>query len=176
MSGWHKASCQVPDVFVNDGGLPHCRACESTSPTIDEHKALLGSNAGSTSQPPKDPEPGKMNLRWPPSVRYLRDDGSSSYSSVAQTAVQDEKRSEGEIGTDSLSSSTIYHSLGRDEFRLLCLEAVDETSDLVHVELKTYCLDDCPDYETTSYTWGGEDGNSNLSNPVYFGRYWDVLL
>lgn len=42
------------------------------------------------------------------------------------------------------------------------------------MELETYRHDACPEYETTSYAWSGEDGDSTLSYPIYIGKYWDV--
>jgi len=33
-----------------------------------------------------------------------------------------------------------------------------------------------PEYETVSYMWGGENGDSTPCQPVYIGPYWDVLL
>ncbi|KAF5499516.1 Heterokaryon incompatibility protein 6, OR allele [Colletotrichum fructicola] len=32
------------------------------------------------------------------------------------------------------------------------------------------------EYETVSYTWGGENGDSRLNQPIYIGPYWDILL
>jgi hypothetical protein len=42
--------------------------------------------------------------------------------------------------------------------------------------LHTYTQDDCPEYETVSYTWGGEEGDSSLCKPIFLGPYWDVLF
>lgn len=67
-------------------------------------------------------------------------------------------------------------SLASDEFRLTCLSAVSDHSYPVHLSLETFRHDDCPEYEAVSYTWGGENGDSNLSRPVYIGAFWDVLL
>lgn len=36
--------------------------------------------------------------------------------------------------------------------------------------------DDCPEYETVSYTWGGEEDDSTPCRPVFVGPRWDVLL
>lgn len=71
----------------------------------------------------------------------------------------------------------IYGSgLRDDKFRLLCLTAPAGPEDPIHVTLTTYPDDDCPEYETTSYAWGGEDGKSAKTRPVYVGDCWDVLL
>ncbi|KAF5626154.1 hypothetical protein F52700_8871 [Fusarium sp. NRRL 52700] len=36
--------------------------------------------------------------------------------------------------------------------------------------------DRSPQYESTSYTWAGENGDSSRCRPLYIGRYWDVAL
>ena len=52
-----------------------------------------------------------------------------------------------------------------------------ETSErVIHVDLEVYKQDECPEYETVSYAWGGENGDNSLSQPVFVGPYWDVLL
>ena len=37
-------------------------------------------------------------------------------------------------------------------------------------------MEDCPEYETVSYTWAGEDGDGSLCKPVYIGPFYDILL
>ncbi|KAI1764861.1 hypothetical protein GGR53DRAFT_465960 [Hypoxylon sp. FL1150] len=44
----------------------------------------------------------------------------------------------------------------------------------VHVSRVTYTDNNYPQYETVSYMWAGEEGNSE--RPVYVGPYWDMLL
>ncbi|PQE27374.1 heterokaryon incompatibility HET-6 protein [Rutstroemia sp. NJR-2017a WRK4] len=63
-----------------------------------------------------------------------------------------------------------------DEFRLLCLYAADDVSSPIHTTLEVFRHDDCPEYETVSYTWGGEDGDSTPCRPVFVGPYWNILL
>jgi hypothetical protein len=46
----------------------------------------------------------------------------------------------------------------------------------VYITLETYRLDNCPEYETVSYAWGGEDGDSTSCPPVYICSYWNVLF
>lgn len=46
----------------------------------------------------------------------------------------------------------------------------------IHAELEDYQLGDCPEYETVSYCWGGENGRIDRFHPVYLGDYWDILL
>ncbi|VUC36766.1 unnamed protein product [Clonostachys rosea] len=67
-------------------------------------------------------------------------------------------------------------ALGADEFRLICLEAASSSDDPIHLMLEVYSLESCPEYETVSYTWTGENGDSRLCKPIYIGKYWDVLL
>ena len=76
-----------------------------------------------------------------------------------------------------LSPSCIYERLlGDNEFRLVCLSAANHCPGVVHITLETYPNDGCPEYETISYAWGGEDGNSDQRHPVYVGEYWNVML
>ncbi|KAF6808171.1 heterokaryon incompatibility protein het-6-like protein [Colletotrichum sojae] len=71
---------------------------------------------------------------------------------------------------------TVYPSrLQRNEFRVLCLSPVRDVGCPVHLSLQTYTDEHHPEYETVSYTWGGEDGDSAPSKPVYIGAYWDIL-
>jgi hypothetical protein len=73
--------------------------------------------------------------------------------------------------------SPIYERrLTSNEFRLLRLCPVQNGDDPVHLTLHTYTHDDCPEYETVSYTWGGEEGDSSLCKPIFLGPYWDVLF
>lgn len=66
--------------------------------------------------------------------------------------------------------------MAADEFRLLCLSATEDANSPVHVTLEVVQQHDCPEYETVSYTWGGEDGDSTPSRPIFVGPYWDILL
>jgi hypothetical protein len=61
-------------------------------------------------------------------------------------------------------SPTYGETLAVDQFRLACLSAVDNehTALFLHLNLEVYQDHDCPDYEATSYTWSGEDGDSSL--------------
>jgi hypothetical protein len=67
-------------------------------------------------------------------------------------------------------------SLRTNEFRLICLSATESPDDPVHLSLEVYDLEECPEYETVSYTWAGEDGDGSLCRPVYIGPYYDVLI
>ncbi|KAH8586865.1 heterokaryon incompatibility protein-domain-containing protein, partial [Bisporella sp. PMI_857] len=76
----------------------------------------------------------------------------------------------------SSPSSPYEPTLGADEFRLACLSAAMDDKSPIHLTLEMYPKNDCPEYETVSYSWGGEDGDSSRCQPVYIGGYWDVLL
>jgi hypothetical protein len=67
-------------------------------------------------------------------------------------------------------------TLAIDEFRLLCLYAADDVNSPIHITLEVFRHDDCPEYETVSYTWGCEDGDSTPCRPIFVGPYWDILL
>jgi hypothetical protein len=74
------------------------------------------------------------------------------------------------------NASFAYGStLDEGSFRVACLTAGSNPSDPMHLDLETYELDNCPEYEAVSYTWGGEGSDSSNSQPVYIGPYWDVL-
>jgi heterokaryon incompatibility protein (HET) len=74
------------------------------------------------------------------------------------------------------SSSPYSGTLPSTSFRLLRLDGVGDSDYPLHCELETYGLGDCPEYETVSYCWGGEDNDNRQRYPVFVGPYWDVLL
>lgn len=77
----------------------------------------------------------------------------------------------------SCSPSPIYpSSLDSSHFRLIYLTESEDISAPIHIQLEEYSFRDHPEYETVSYVWGGEEGDSTLCKPVYVGRYWDVIL
>lgn len=166
MTRWHKASCNTPDVIV-DGETPICRACNS-SPRLHDIIAQQESANAPLALPP-DELVGQMKLCWPPSIRYYHDSNAGG----------DQTEPKGPAGTSVTRLSLlpyIYEALRPDEFRLLCLSSAKNENYPVHATLETYQHDDCPEYETVSYTWGGEDANNTPCKPIYVGPYWDVLL
>ncbi|KAF4809900.1 Heterokaryon incompatibility protein 6, OR allele [Colletotrichum siamense] len=56
------------------------------------------------------------------------------------------------------------------------LYPVEDINSPIHVTLEVYDDLRYHEYETVSYTWGGEDGDISLSRPVCIGPYWDILL
>lgn len=164
MSRWHKASCHTPKVHVEDG-QPRCQSC-GTSPDIQK----LISEQAAQSPPwavPPDEKFGEMKLSWPDAVRYTPTPADIAKGDVA--AVK-------EPGALSAPSPIYTRRLGTNEFRLLYLSAVGDDSHPIHADLEAYHTDDRPEYETVSYCWGGENGDTRLYKPIFLGIYWDILL
>ncbi|KAG6354525.1 hypothetical protein INS49_004542 [Diaporthe citri] len=113
-----------------------------------------------------------MDLWWPPGVPYIRDGAprnppAASSGDAASLALH---------ASDPSLSEIYTCTLGPDRFRLIYLSAASTPDSPIHVHLVDYGLDDCPEYETASYTWGGEDGDATPCKPAYFGDFWDVLF
>lgn len=62
-----------------------------------------------------------------------------------------------------------------NETRYICFTPSKEKASPIHVTLEAYPDDDCPEYETVSYTWATEDGEVELSELLYIGPFWDAL-
>ncbi|XXH02608.1 hypothetical protein Hte_008987 [Hypoxylon texense] len=178
MSRWHAPSCTKPDIFLADGQKVSCRSCATNCPPAQK---LVAQGSGAQQRIPPDKPLGQLNLRWPPSVPYVRWQGSrdniAPESRLEATDVAgDNGTEEDPTGLYGRPESHVYHELRTGEFRLICLPAAKDRDSLIHLELETFSFDDCPEYETTSYAWGGEDGDSSPCCPIYVGRYYDVLL
>ncbi|KAK4207677.1 heterokaryon incompatibility protein-domain-containing protein [Rhypophila decipiens] len=187
MSRWH-TNCDNPDIFV-DGVLPRCRNCEK-APSDTDITALEHAPDPPWTVPPDEPA-GQLGLYWPPCVPYREDspcgdEGLSDFglrwlydepSAVSGSSEMDvlchQRSSKSSIST----ISTVYsRPLKAGEFRLVSLEAPEHADPLVHLTLETYDRNNCPEYEATSYSWGGEDGDYTLSKPVFIGPNWDILF
>lgn len=167
MTRWHQKACQDPDVVVQDG-IPRCRACES-SPDLDALIQACASTSIFEPLPPDEP-PGQLNLHWPYPGLYT----STSPSDSGDAGVKDQH--DPNEPEEPPSPTPVYPSrLALDEFRLLYLYE-SEHHGLIHAELNVHTMNRCPEYETTSYTWGGEDGDNTLCKPIFLGAYWDVLI
>lgn len=167
MSRWHKLSCHRPRVSAEDG-LPHCQSCDS-SPNIQK---LVSEQAG-LSPPwsvPPDEKFGEMNLSWPESVLY-----SPQTQDTATTDTSEANKAD-DLGRQDEQSPVYNKKLQDGQFRLLYLPAVDDESCPIHASLEAYQTNDCPEYETVSYCWGGENDDTTLCKPVFLGDYWDILL
>ncbi|KAF4440043.1 HET-domain-containing protein [Fusarium austroafricanum] len=172
MPRWHHSSCDTPSVSIKDG-LPHCQSCNQ-SPDL----AKLVAEQDKASPPwaiPPDEKPGELRLHWPASVTFK----SSNQTTVDGSSItKHEPRNVFSANSaDTSMTSPIYEKrLSPTEFRILSISPAADERCPIHVMLRDYRLDDCPEYETVSYCWGGEDGDSKRYSPVYLGDYWDVLL
>ncbi|EJT72191.1 hypothetical protein GGTG_09058 [Gaeumannomyces tritici R3-111a-1] len=202
MSRWHAPGCAGGDenILVNPNGLPHCQSCKST-PDIPRLLTQQDTGLANLQVPPDEP-PGQLNLSWPPTVPYSKSgqicDATRSVSSIhalfeAGTGTSTSTSADSNSHPVSAAPNTtrneplspVYpEALRHDEFRLLVLDsrntpahADEATHDWpVHMDLETYRDNDHPEYETVSYTWGGENDDSSPSQPVYVGPCWDALL
>ncbi|KAI4864388.1 heterokaryon incompatibility protein-domain-containing protein [Hypoxylon rubiginosum] len=178
MSRWHAPSCKTPDILIVDGHNVSCRSCTKSCPPVQE---LVAQGSAAQHSIPSDKPLGQLNLRWPPSVPYIRwKDSRDSVAPELCSEAADVAKDSG-IGEDPADvyhrpDSHVYHELRTGEFRLICLPAAVDRDSVIHLELETVSFDDCPEYETTSYCWGGEDGDSSPCYPIYVGEYYDVLL
>ncbi|KAL8356951.1 hypothetical protein RB601_002009 [Gaeumannomyces tritici] len=202
MSRWHAPGCAGGDenILVNPNGLPHCQSCKST-PDIPRLLTQQGTGLANLQVPPDEP-PGQLNLSWPPAVPYSKSaqicDAASSASSIhelfeagtgASTSTSADSKSHPVSAapntTRSEPFSPVYpEALLPDEFRLLVLDSPNTPAHAdaathdwpVHMDLETYRDNEHPEYETVSYTWGGENDDSSPSQPVYVGPCWDALF
>ncbi|KAH8888494.1 hypothetical protein GQ53DRAFT_871465 [Thozetella sp. PMI_491] len=175
MTRWHQPSCTDPDVVIV-GDSPQCKACNSR-PSLEELIRSQSAQGTSLSIPPDEP-PGKLNLWWPPAVVYDRAAPDQPGASARRGSQAPANATSGDkVECDASAWPHIYSEpLRDDEFRLICMDASDSAGQLVHVSLETHTHDACPEYETVSYTWGGEEADMSMTSPVYIGAYWDVLF
>lgn len=174
---WHINDCLTPDVHVTEAGRPSCRTCNGVAPDIARILKDNQAGGGGPTMPP-DRKMGQLNLSWPSSVCYA-----SSSTGVCGDVLEDNsetatvsKRVTPDITHHRHSTSSYAETLSSDEIRLICLPAMASYDDPLHVTLEVYELEDCPEYETLSYTWAGEDGDGTFSRPIYIGPSWDMLL
>ncbi|KAL8391847.1 hypothetical protein RB595_002160 [Gaeumannomyces hyphopodioides] len=185
MSRWHTIGCAGgdEDILVNPNGLPSCQSCKS-SPDIPRLLTQLGEGFPGL-QVPQDEPPGQLNLSWPPTVPYSKSIQIDDTTRSASPDLDIHALFETGTGTSSEPSSPVYPKVLRpDEFRLLVLDSHntpthgdEKTHDRpVHIDLETHRDNQHPEYETVSYTWGGENDDSSPSQPVYVGPCWDALF
>lgn len=165
MKRWHQSFCDNPSVAVKNEH-PYCHTCNSECNLEDLASNKSSENPFSSST--QNDLPGQLNLSWPPSVPYIgfNKPGLSPPTNVQILDPQQDTRSFLNYG----------ETLELDEFRLACLAAPEHDHHPVHLTLETYKHTDCPEFETVSYTWGGEDGDHIPSQPVFVGPYWDVVF
>lgn len=178
MSRWHRKDCRAPAVVLIDF-QPTCKSC---SGVFSLETAIASQQCGQRSfeKLPPDEAQGQLNLWWPPSVKYIngkqRAQSDMPEPSQNQTQRDDETMPQPATTSSSTKDKIYGKPLPQGSFRLICMQATTELSEPVHVELETYRHSHCPSYETVSYTWGGEQGDSSPCRPIFVGPYWDVLL
>ncbi|UPK93210.1 hypothetical protein LCI18_004145 [Fusarium solani-melongenae] len=164
MSRWHLPSCDSPHVIL-DGPLPLCQACGA--------KPDLGSliskpqTVNTFSQPPPDEPAHRLNLHWPPGVPYVSQSERGQHGLLPSLATS---------LVDFQPSPVYQRRLQFNEFRVIRLDGVPDADQPLHVELETHLDGSDSEYDATSYTWAGENGDSSLSQPIFIGPYWDVLI
>lgn len=172
---WHGSGCSKPGVIVEDG-VPRCHSCGATSSALVAQLVAENQIKGGGIHLPAGAPLGKAKLWWPPCVPYRKPQEAITSNS---TPSGDKEGPIDPSNKDSEPSSVshIYpRSLDSDHFRLIYLSDSDDVSSPIHIELEEYPLNDHPEYETVSYVWGGEIGDSTPCRPVYVGRFWDVIL
>ncbi|KAF2743318.1 hypothetical protein M011DRAFT_489868 [Sporormia fimetaria CBS 119925] len=168
MTRWHNASCTTPDVFLDSNNWPICKACSQSCPLLEELQDQELENF-SVLTVPADEAPVQLGLWWPSTVTYETPDG--------QKPTRPLQADTSEVAEASSTVSPIYgDTLKSAEFRLACLEPVDDDDYPMHLNLEIYTHDNRPEYETASYLWGGEEGDYSSSHPVFIGSFWDVSL
>lgn len=176
-SRWHRSDCGQPSV-VFEGGLLRCRSCGATPSELVDRLIAQSLARGGEIHLPEDTPLGEANLWWPPSVPYHNpqvDFGRNSrpYFIGKQAATAGQSNH----GAEQSSVSPIYpSSLDAGHFRLIYITESKDVSSPIHIRLIEHDLKDHPEYETVSYVWGGEDGDSTQCKPVYVGPFWDVVL
>jgi len=177
MTRWHLAGCRAPDIEVRGLG-PFCKAC-SAEP--DVQKLIAAKKNDSPFPPcPADEAPGQFNFSWPPTVPYFPQHrvGGDTVAGQSNTLTSETDIAGASSGAgDPSPSSPLYpRQLRPDELRLIILPASADGTFPMHVDLEIHQDGRCPEYETVSYSWGGEDGNSSSACPLFVGPHWDVLL
>lgn len=170
---WHESSCTTPQVVVNSS-VPECRSCGSNASALLRRAAEEPAPSYSGINLPPETPIGQMDLWWPPCVPYTCNGVRRPRPEVSSgnTACLTPQASASESSLSEIYTST----LGRDHFRLLYLSGAKAIDSPIHGSLVEYPRDNCPEYETTSYTWGGEDGDATPCKPAFFGEFWDVLF
>ena len=177
MSRWHKSFCRAPEIYI-DGETPRCRHCDGV-PKLEDLISTHSKPKPPWEAPP-DKQLGKLNLHWPSCVPYRRL-GDSCGSPNDKTGKTDTASTStpGSTTLDRTPSSYIYDKILRsDELRLIRMEVAPTHGKTypIHVNIEIYPEDHCPEYETLSYAWGGENGDQDQVLPLYIGPYWDVML
>ncbi|KAK4460938.1 heterokaryon incompatibility protein-domain-containing protein [Cladorrhinum samala] len=182
---WHLESCRDPDVVGEKDGDIFCRKCKR-SPNIS--KLIAKHNRQHTSGltvPPDEPY-GQYGLWWPRTIPYTKKPSSGDLNEPSGESGKLEPTKDSDKGASKPSDHTITRPetslyqkrLASNEFRLLCLPplADGKVDAPLHITLETHNDERYAEYETVSYTWGGEEDDASLCQPIFVGPYWDVLL
>lgn len=179
---WHRPDCTDPIIIVDNHKLPRCHICgASPSALIARLVAEAQVSRGAIHLPPETPL-DKANFWWPPCVPWSNFSGTvgTSVGTSVGMSPPDEEEEVGKIllnDAASSSASYIYRStLDSSRFRLMYITESEDVSGPIHIQLEDYDFDDHPEYETVSYTWGGENDDSTLCEPIFVGPFWDILL
>lgn len=174
---WHRSDCSNPSITL-DGDIPRCLGCDANSSDLVSRLIAHHHAQAAGIHLPAEAPLGQANFWWPPSVPYYRSqagNGTDSDPSAGEEAGTE--LSTQDSSPSSYSPSPIYpSSLDSSHFRLIYLTESEDISAPIHIQLEEYSFTDHPEYETVSYVWGGEEGDSTPCKPVYVGRYWDVIL
>lgn len=171
MKRWHGSDCHRPDIVVEDVDI-RCRTCYNS---VQPDQLTPPFVYCTTTAPPEDEPLGLLNLSWPPCVPYTSLGTNISQPDVTGGSSEPANQSQ-ELPHHP---TTIYDTrLLQNEFRLLILDpSLNELDGApVHVDLQICAHNNCPEYETVSYTWGGEEGDSRAAKPIFVGSYWDILF
>ena len=160
MSRWHNPSCVVPDVALGQDDIVCCHSCGASASLLLEE--LQKASSSSPLYIPEDESYGALGLRWPPTVNYTNQ---SLKVSGTAPSTNPQPQDHGSVPHQAEhikeKPGTYQDILKSDEFRLLCLSApeVEGSRQLLHATLEVFTHENRPEYETVSYTWGGEDGD-----------------
>lgn len=169
----------APDVFPAGDNTLFCSTCE----TVLNWDLESFSHPSKTLSSPQSHQ-GSLNLKWPSSVHYeekciLTDEGED----ITPTLVETLGRQRSSLSNDSgyVSQQSDPHVMEGfvplkkgDNIRLLKLKP-GAWDDPLQGDLDIVSLDTQPFYETISYTWADEHGDSTRCRPLYITRSWHVL-
>lgn len=176
LTRWHAPTCDAPDVSVDDE-FPICLTCGCSCDWIALLAKSKARNAtvSALGAIPRNEPTGKMNLWWPTSVPYststledcttdepmpsslasgrvnLEEEPGSC--SVAQETLEEPSHSNQYANANPFFVPVKWDVLTPNQFRLVCVTPVGNPGLPVHVSLETYFHNNCPEYETVSYTW-----------------------
>jgi hypothetical protein len=162
----HSKNCASPVITIHLSE-PRCETC-SASPRLEDLRRQQTDGQSFLPIPPDEP-PGQLNLHWPPTVHYIRDEDLNP----SQPFEEETRQTAAPVSSDH----PVYdQALEASEIRLAHLSPSSSEEAPLHLTLETFPDNHFPEYEAVSYAWGGEEGDSTPVLPVYIGQYWDVLL